>query len=115
MRKCLHKAFKAVVNDILQELPILGKSGSEVSYFIPEPRKFAEVNILSEDIKKPWLKSDLKEINNLINNKNFLVQDSEKGNTVTPCMDVYKPKIQSGGSLNKLKLGIVVRGDLHNK
>ena len=43
--KGLHKVFKAVENEILQALPILGESGSEVSYFIPEPRKFAEVTI----------------------------------------------------------------------
>ena len=30
-------------------------------------------------------------------------------------MDVYKAKIQSYGSLDKLKLRIVVRGDLQNK
>ena len=30
-------------------------------------------------------------------------------------MDVYKAKIQSDGSLDKLKLIIVVRGDLKNK
>ena len=30
-------------------------------------------------------------------------------------MDVYKSKIQSNGSLDKLKLRIVVRGDFHNK
>ena len=30
-------------------------------------------------------------------------------------MDVYKAKIQSDGSLDKLKLRTVVRGDLHNK
>ena len=30
-------------------------------------------------------------------------------------MDFYKAKIQSDGSLNKLKLRIVVRGDLQNK
>ena len=30
-------------------------------------------------------------------------------------MDVYKAKIQSDGSLDKLKLRIVVRGDLYNK
>ena len=29
-------------------------------------------------------------------------------------MDVYKAKIQSDGSLDKLKLRIVVRGDLQN-
>ena len=34
---------------------------------------------------------------------------------MTPCIDVYKEKIQSDGSLDKLKLRIVVRGDLQNK
>ena len=41
MGRVLHKLLKAVVNDIPQALPILGESGSEVSYFIPEPRNFA--------------------------------------------------------------------------
>ena len=59
---------------------------SEVSHFIPEPRNFSEVTKLSENIKKPWLKATL-----------------------------YKAKIQSDGSLDKLKLRVVVRGDLHNK
>ena len=39
--KGLHKAFKAVVIEISQFLPILGESGSEFSYFIPEPINFA--------------------------------------------------------------------------
>ena len=30
-------------------------------------------------------------------------------------MDIYKAKIKSDGSLDRLKLKIVVRGDLHNK
>ena len=38
-----------------------------------------------------------------------------KGEPVTPCMDVYKAKIQSDGSLEKLKLIIVVTGYLYNK
>ena len=56
MGKGLQKFFKSVVNEIFQVLPILDESGSEVSYFIPEPRNFAEVTILLEDIKKIWLK-----------------------------------------------------------
>ena len=39
----------------------------------------------------------------------------EPKDAVTPCMDVYMAKIQSDGSLNKLKLRILVRGDLQNK
>ena len=90
----------------------MDESGSEVSYFIPDPGNFAEVTRFSDDIKKPWLKATLKEIKNLINNQTFLVQDPEKGEPVTPYMGVYKAKIQSYGSLYKLKLRIVVRGDL---
>ena len=41
--KGLHKVLKNVVKEISQDLPPLGESGSEVSHFIPEPRKFAEV------------------------------------------------------------------------
>ena len=52
---------------------------------------------------------------NIINIQIFLVEYPKKGEPVTPCMDVYKAKIQSDGSLDKLKLIIVVIGDLHNK
>ena len=34
---------------------------------------------------------------------------------MTPCMDVYKAKIQSDGCVDKLNLIIVVLGDLQNK
>ena len=70
---------------------------------------------LSENIKKPLLKETLKEIKNLINDQNFIIEDQNEGERVTPYMDVYKAKIQSDGSLDKLKLRIVVRGDLQNK
>ena len=38
MGKGSHKVFKTVVKYILQDFPHLRESGSEVSYFIPEPR-----------------------------------------------------------------------------
>ena len=113
--KVLQKVFKTVVKDISQDLPPLGQSGSEVFYIIPEPRNFSEVTKFSDDIKKPWLKATQNEIKNLINNHTFLVQEPEKDEPVTPCMDVYKAKIQYDGSLDKLKLRIVVRGDMQNK
>ena len=71
MGKGLYKVFKAVFNENLQALPILGESGSEVSYFIPEPRNFAELTRLSEETKKPYIKATLKGINFLINNQIF--------------------------------------------
>ena len=43
------------------------------------------------------------------------MDNSEKGDPVTPVMDFYKANIQSDGSLEILKLIIVVRGDLEDK
>ena len=34
-----------------------------------------------------------------MNNQTFLVEDTKKDEPITPCMDVYKAKIQSDGSL----------------
>ena len=42
------------------------------------------------------------------------MDDPEKGDPLTPCMDVYKGKIQSYGIPDKLKLITVVRVDLQN-
>ena len=52
---------------------------------------------------------------NLINNQTFLIEDQKEDEPVTPCMDVYKSKIQYDRSLDKLKLRILVRGDVKNK
>ena len=115
MGKGLKKLFKDPVKEIFQYLSPLGKSGSEVSHCIPELRNFAQVKKLSDDIKKPWLKATIKKIKNPINNQNFIVEDTKKGEPETTCMDVYKSKIKFDGSLDKLKLRIVLRGYLHNK
>ena len=50
------------MKEISQDLPPFGESGSQVSYFVTEPRKFAEVTKLSDDINKPWLKETQKDI-----------------------------------------------------
>ena len=51
----------------------------------------------------------------IINNKTFHMEYTRKGDPVNPCMYVYKAKLQSYGSLDKLKLIIVVRGEFQNK
>ena len=50
MGKGLHKLFKTILKEISQDLPHLGESGSEVFHFITEPRNFAEVTKLSDEI-----------------------------------------------------------------
>ena len=115
MGKVLHRVFSTVVKYICQEFTPLGESGSEVYHFITQPRNFAEVKKSSENINKLWLGKNIKEIKNIINNQTLLIEDQTEGEPMTPCMDVYKEKIQSDGSLDKLKLRVVVRGDLQNK
>ena len=83
--------------------------------FIPETSNFSEVTRLPADVKKACLKENLKGTKNLINNQTFIMEEPDKGEPLQPCMYVYKAKIQSDVSLDKLKLRIVVRGDLHNK
>ena len=57
MGKFLHKVFSTIVKDISQELATLGKYGSKVYHFIPEPRNFAEVKKLSEELENlDWKK-----------------------------------------------------------
>ena len=41
--------------------------------------------------------------------------DPYKRDPVAPCMELIKAKIQSDGIIYKLKLRIVVRGELQNK
>ena len=94
MGKGLHRVFRTIVLEILQEFTNFGETGLEVSHFIPEPRKFTEVTRLAENIRKPWLKATLKEIKNLINNQTFMIEDPKDGEPVTPCMDVYNGSIQ---------------------
>ena len=43
------------------------------------------------------------------------MDEPKKGYPVKPCMDVYKVKVKSYGSLEKLKLRTLVSGDFHNK
>ena len=51
MGKGLHKVFKTLVKDILQEFQYLVESGTEVSHFKSEPRKFTEVTKKPDDLK----------------------------------------------------------------
>ena len=60
------------------------------------------------------MKATIKEKKKLINNKTFLIDDQCKGDTVTPCMDVFKSNIQYDGSLETFWLRIEVRGEFQN-
>ena len=43
------------------------------------------------------------------------MDDPYNGDSVTPYMDVYRERIQSNESIDKLKLRVLVRGEFQNK
>ena len=109
MGKILHKLLKVFVKELKNFLHNLGESCSEVSHFILEPRNFHK----SQDYQN--MSKRIKISKHLINNYNFLMDDPDKGDPATPCIYVYKEKIQSDGSLDTIKLRTVLRGYLQNK
>jgi hypothetical protein len=66
-------------------------------------------------MKTAWLQSVRKEFKTLIDNNSFILNTTHKGESITPIMEIFKVKILSDGSLDKLKTRIVVRGDLQSK
>ena len=78
-------------------------------------KESSEVTRLPANFKKAWLKKPLKDIQSLIKNQTFLIDDSENRHPSTTYINVYKAKVKYDGSLDKLMLRIVERGDLQNK
>ena len=115
MGKGLQKVFKTVVKDISQYYHLWENLVQKFPISFQNLETLMKLKKLSDDIKKPWIKATKKQIKNIIKDHTFLVEDPNKGEPVTACMDVCKTKIQSYGSLDKLKLGTVVRGYLQNK
>jgi len=60
------------------------------------------------------MKSVRKELKTLIDSDMFLFNDMKEGETSTPTMEIFKVKVKSNGSLDKLKTRLVIRGDLQN-
>jgi hypothetical protein len=66
-------------------------------------------------MKQEWLKSVRKEIKTLVDSNTFQEDTMHPGESSTPAMEIFKVKVKSNGSLDKLKTRLVVRGDLQDK
>ncbi|MGH7954550.1 MAG: reverse transcriptase domain-containing protein, partial [Gloeomargaritales cyanobacterium] len=95
------------------ELQAIDNPGSDPSPFNPPPTNLAAMlRLKDKNVKQAWVKASRKEFKNLVDNGTFLLEDPNPEEKVTPCMDTYRAKLKSDGSLDKLKVRIVVRGDL---
>ena len=88
--------------------------GMDPSPFLPEPSRSSDLFNLPAHILKYWVQSFSKELRGL-----FLVEQAfdknvqlPAGASVLPVKDVYKVKISSDGTIDKLKVRIAIRGDL---
>ena len=69
----------------------------------------------SGSVKDAWLESVKAELKTLVDAKTFIQDTLEPGETSTPVMEIFKVKIKSDSSLDKLKTRLVVRGDMQSK
>jgi hypothetical protein len=66
-------------------------------------------------VRTMWLKSVKAELKTLFDAYTFILDSIREDETSTPVMEIFKVKINSDGTLDKLKTQIVVRGDLQGK
>jgi hypothetical protein len=66
-------------------------------------------------VKRAWLTSVKKELKTLVDAGTFVLDDMLDHEISVPVMELFKVKINSDGSLDKLKNRMVVRGDLLSK
>jgi hypothetical protein len=105
---CLACASEAVPSQIIK--------GGDAQSWEPAPRTIRDILKMPEgEVRHEWLKSVKKELKALIDAKTFINNTMKNGEKSTPVMEIFKVKIQSDGSLDKLKTRMVVRGDLQDK
>ena len=63
-------------------------------------------------VRKAWLKAAEKEFSPLIKSGTFSIEDPLQGEAVLPTLEKNRVKLRSDGTLDKLKVRIVVRGAL---
>ncbi len=94
----------------------LDSTVSDALSWEPAPRTIRDIMKLPPGmVRTAWLKSVKAELKNLVDAKTFVREEIQEGETCTPIMETFKVKIRSGGTLDKLKTRLVVRGDLQSK
>ena len=91
-------------------------AGCDASLFEPAPDNLRTIMKMKDPrVKAAWLKAYHKELKVLISSGSFSIEPMLEGEVAIPTMETNRVKLQSDGTLDKLKNRIVVRGDLQNK
>jgi len=90
-------------------------SSTDAQSWEPTPKSIRDIIKLTDGfVKNEWMKSVRKELKTLVDSNMFVFNDMKEGETSTPTMEIFKVKVKSNGSLDKLKTRLVIRGDLQN-
>ena len=91
-------------------------ASADVAWLLPEPTRVKKILPLAKKdpvLFKFWKKCFSKELKSLIADSISLwIKEPEFREAVTPCMDLFKIKLRSYGSLDKGEAQVVVQGDL---
>ena len=83
--------------------------GASADPFQPAPSNLRTIMAMQDvKVKAAWLKSYKIELKMLVESGTFSIEPMQAGDTCTPTMDDNRVKLQSDGSLDKLKTRIVV-------
>jgi hypothetical protein len=94
---------------------LLPKS-NDANSWEPAPKSIRDVlKMTDEVVRQEWLKAIKKEIKMLVDSGTFVADTLKTGEISTPVMETFKDKVKSDGSLDKLKMRLVVQGDLQDK
>ena len=94
---------------------LLPKS-NDANSWEPAPKSIRDVlKMTDEVVHQEWLKAIKKEIKMLVDSGTFVADTLKTGEISTPVMETFKDKVKSDGSLDKLKMRLVVQGDLQDK
>jgi len=89
--------------------------GCDPSPFIPPPPGIRNVTRMQDlKIRQAWLAAYKKELKTLIDSGTFSIEPANFDDKIIPTMETNRVKIASDGTLDKLKVRIVVRGDLQS-
>jgi hypothetical protein len=89
---------------------------SDANSWEPAPKSIRDIFKMADGlVRQEWLKAMKKEIKTLVNSGTFAIDTLKAGEISTPVMETFKVKVRSDGSLDKLKMQLVLRGDLQDK
>jgi uncharacterized protein (DUF2342 family) len=90
-------------------------SSTDAQSWEPAPKSILDITKLPEGlVRKEWLNSVKKEFKTLVDSGTFVFDEMKDGDTSTPTMEIFKVNMKSNGSLDKLKMRLVMHGDIQN-